>query len=184
MSTMDFHEGATPINIPSPFFQQGLAAMLGPLMPSTDMNRAVGICLQARMWWFHSKLGRKIDHLAYFAFLTANPEAMPPDEAILARMEEIQIHMGMTPSPAVPSWQAHAPRADLGVKAVDGAGRGGGKEGGQDAPYPEHFKSVIEAVTTGKPVPGVRDIPSTVVRQPVSVSPLLAMKVTVSHIYS
>lgn len=155
---------------PFPSSQQGLAAMLGSLLPSADMERATGISVQARVWWFQSKLGQQVDPVAYSAYLSANPSAPRPDPAILARIEEIQVRLGMTSTSSVPSWQAHAPKADLGVKALDGAERGssGGEGGGQEAPYPEHFKAVIEAVTLGKPVPGVREIPSTVIRQPVS----------------
>lgn len=147
--------------------------MLGHVMPSTNMSFAVAKCLQARMWFFHSLLGRKIDHVEYFAYLRDNPSAIPPDEAILVRTEQIQLRMGMTPSPGVgvPAWQENAPKADLGVKARDGAGRGGAEGGGQAAPYPERFNAVIDAVTSGKPVPGVREIPSTVIRQPVSPYP-------------
>jgi hypothetical protein len=64
------------------------------------------------------------------------------------------------------------------VKAADGVAKGEGGGGGEDAPYPEHFKAVIEAVTLGKPVPGIKEIPNTVVRLPVSAS-LFAISVAI-----
>jgi len=143
--------------------------MLGPLLPSTDMSRAASISLQARTWWFGTKQGVAISPESYQSYLAGHPETPTPEPAILARIEDVQRRMGVTGP--VPSWQAHAPKADLRVKAADGAakqGAGGAGGGGDDAPYPEHFKAVIEAVTMGKPVPGIKEIPNTVVRLPVS----------------
>ena len=144
--------------------------MLGPLLPSTDMSRAASISLQARTWWFGTKQGVAISPESYQSYLASHPDTPTPEPAILARIEDVQRRMGVTGP--VPSWQAHAPKADLRVKAADGAAKEGagaeGGGGGDDAPYPEHFKAVIEAVTMGKPVPGIKEIPNTVVRLPVS----------------
>jgi hypothetical protein len=142
--------------------------MLGQLMPSTDMVRATSTSLQARIWWFRSKQGVEISPESYAAHLASHPDASTPEPAILARIEDVQRRMGMTSASAVPSWQVHAPKADLGVKADDASDHGAAGAGDEgDAPYPEHFKAVIEAVTTGKPVPGIKEIPNTVVRLPV-----------------
>lgn len=160
--------------------------MLGPLVPSTDPDRATAISVQARIWWFQGRLDAHVDPAAYAAYLAATPTAAAarPDRLILARIEDIQRRLGMAAAgedggASLPSWQLHAPRADLGVKAVDGAAAGGRGRGddagtgtgtgtGPDAPYPEQFRAVIEAVTSGKPVSGVREIPNTVIRQAVS----------------
>ncbi len=68
----------------------------------------------------------------------------------------------------------------VGAGAGTGAGRGttsstpavagssGGGGGGNGAPYPEQFQAIIEAVTTGKPIAGVKEIPDTVLRPSVS----------------
>ncbi|KAB5582709.1 hypothetical protein GE09DRAFT_1076099 [Coniochaeta sp. 2T2.1] len=156
-------------------FLQGLAAMLGTLLPSSDMSRAASVSLQARIWWFSTKQGVTISPDSYASFLSAHPDTPTPEPAILARIEDVQRRMGVTGGPGnVPSWQAHAPKADLRVKAADGVARdGGGGEG--DAPYPEQFRAVIEAVTQGKPVPGIREIPNTVVRLP-GISPVGKMQ--------
>lgn len=143
--------------------------MLGQLMPSTDMAKATSISLQARIWWFRSKQGIEISPESYAAHLASHPDALTPEPAILARIEDVQRRMGMTNASTVPSWQVHAPKADLRVKADDTPDHGtagAGTDG--DAPYPENFKAVIEAVTTGKPVEGIKEIPNTVVRLPVS----------------
>ncbi|OIW27423.1 hypothetical protein CONLIGDRAFT_633788 [Coniochaeta ligniaria NRRL 30616] len=145
-------------------FLQGLAAMLGTTLPSTDMAHAASISLQARIWWFSTKQGVTMAPDSYTAYLASHPDTPTPEPAILARIEDVQRRMGVTGPSNVPSWQVHAPKADLRVKASDGAAREDGV--GDDAPYPEHFKAVIEAVTQGKPVPGIKEIPNTVVRLP------------------
>lgn len=141
--------------------------MLGTTLPSTDMARAASISLQARIWWFSTKQGVTLTPDSYTAYLSSHPDTHTPEPAILARIEDVQRRMGVTGPSNVPSWQVHAPKADLRVKASDGVAREDG--GGDDAPYPEHFKAVIEAVTHGKPVPGIKEIPNTVVRLPVRV---------------
>ena len=114
--------------------------------------------------------------------------ASRPDRAIVARLEDIQRRMAATAEaeagdgqfaavPAHPAWQSgdRIPKVDLSKKADDGAegAGGGGGEGadGADAPYPAHFQAIFAAVRSGEPVPGVRDIPNTVVRHPVGVDP-------------
>lgn len=143
--------------------------MLGPLLPSTDMARAASTSLQARIWWFSTKQGVLITPDSYSAHLASHPDTSTPEPAILARIEDVQRRMGMKGESNVPSWQVHAPKADLRVKASDGVERGEGGEG--DAPYPEQFRAVIEAVTQGKAVPGIKEIPNTLVRLPVCISP-------------
>lgn len=145
-------------------------------MPSADMQRATATSLQARIWWFRSKQGIEISPDSYTAYLESHPDAATPEPAILARIEDVQRRMGMKSASSLPSWQVHAPRADLGVKAADAMDHLGGAVGDDaDAPYPEHFRAIIEAVTTGKPVEGIKEIPNTVVRLP-GISPVGKMQ--------
>ncbi|KAK0706550.1 hypothetical protein B0T26DRAFT_727057 [Lasiosphaeria miniovina] len=156
-------------------FLQGLVAMLGPVKTNgnaADKERALGITLQARIWWYQSHFGVSIDRAAYEAYELFKASSSGTDAAIIAKIEDIQQRMGQggapPPSPAqamgnLPAWQTQAfQKVDLGKKADDGVS-GSRPDGG--APYPAHFQAIIEAVTTGKPVPGVREIPNTVVRQ-------------------
>ncbi|KAK3946320.1 hypothetical protein QBC46DRAFT_4030 [Diplogelasinospora grovesii] len=152
-------------------FLQGLAAMLGSLCNSLDdpsnRQQALGICLQARIWWYKSRQDIDIDRAAY----ELSRPSLPTDASLLAKLQEIQRRMaGSTapPDPNVPAWMQQAPKIDPTRKADDhdaqGQRRGSGSEG--DAPYPASFQAIIEAVTTGKPVPGIKEIPNTVVRLP------------------
>ena len=156
-------------------FLQGLTAMLGPLSNSFERQKALGVTLQARIWWYKSKFNIDIDRTAYEDFASSRRQvdgaaaaAGPVDSSLLDKMEDIQRRMGSVPdttSGNLPAWMVEAPqKVDLNKKADDGAVRDA-QAGGGNAPYPAHFQAIIEAVTTGKSVPGVREIPNTVVRQ-------------------
>ncbi len=145
-------------------------------------QKALSTTLQARIWWYKSRFNIAIDRPAYEAYCTAGPSTSP-DGSIVAKLEEIQQRMGnagtglglapggaaaaAAPAPAanIPEWQLNAPKVDLSVKAEDG---GPHTHSGDGAPYPENFQALIDAVTSGKPIPGIKEIPDTVVRPPVS----------------
>ena len=159
--------------------------MLGPLSNSFERQKALGITLQARIWWYKSRLGIDIDRAAYEGYCTSGTAAASAvDSSLLVRIGDIQQRMGLAPtsdessSSSLPAWMVEAPqKVDLNKKADDGARSGGGPDRGSgsgngDAPYPAHFQAIIDAVTTGKPVPGVREIPNTVVRQAVRFPPV------------
>ena len=155
--------------------------MLGPLSNTFERQKALGVTLQARIWWYKSKFNVEIDRAAYEDYTsshnqqTQGPTTAPSaiDSALLDKIDDIQRRMGSAPGTAIagnlPAWMVEAPqKVDLNKKADDGAAREAPQSGrGGNAPYPAHFQAIIEAVTTGKTVPGVRDIPNTVVRQEV-----------------
>jgi hypothetical protein len=160
-------------------------ATLGPFLASKDdaftRQKALNTTLQARIWWYKSRFNYDIDRSAYEAYSAAHSSSNP-DASILAKLEDIQQRMGgatpTQPSPdkphapqAVPSWQLNAPKVDASKKADDGALHANTGEG---APYPDNFQALIEAVTMGKPISGIKEIPNTVVRPPVSLSSPLA----------
>jgi hypothetical protein len=156
-------------------------ATLGPsaIGHTNDFTRqkALGTTLQARIWWYKSRFNFDIDRASYEAYSAAHPSSSGPDAAILAKLHEIQQRMsgggsgpsssasGQGPSQGnIPEWQLNAPKVDLSKKADDG---GGHANTGDGAPYPDNFQALIEAVTLGKPIPGIKEIPDTVVRPPV-----------------
>lgn len=153
--------------------------MLGPLSNTFERQKALGVTLQARIWWYKSKFNVEIDRTAYESYITTTTTPHSIDSALLDKIDDIQRRMGTTTTAGsvtgnLPAWMVEAPqKVDLSAKADDGgaAREGGGGGGGSSAPYPAHFQAIIEAVTTGKTVPGVRDIPNTVVRQEVRFPP-------------
>ncbi|KAI1213716.1 uncharacterized protein F4807DRAFT_408813 [Annulohypoxylon truncatum] len=67
------------------------------------------------------------------------------------------------PAPAdvpVPSWQSAAPTAELYIKK-DSSSTDPGKE-----PYPKKFEEIVAFLQSGKPIPGIRQIPDTVIEDP------------------
>jgi len=61
-------------------------------------------------------------------------------------------------------WQVSAPKQELRI-AKDQADH---SQTSADAPYPESFAQIVEAIQTGKPVDGIREIEERIVREPVS----------------
>ncbi|KAK4101024.1 hypothetical protein N658DRAFT_449929 [Parathielavia hyrcaniae] len=171
-------------------FLQGLMATLGPSLLTNAGNgfnrqKALSTTLQARIWWYKSRFNTDIDRASYEAYVASRPlSEKSPDASILAKLEEIQQRMGggVPPSSAggsgqdIPAWQLNAPKVDLSKKADDGASHHANANAGDSAPpYPENFQALIEAVTTGKPIPGIKEIADTVVRPP-GVTPFGKMK--------
>ncbi|KAK4237642.1 hypothetical protein C8A03DRAFT_44525 [Achaetomium macrosporum] len=166
-------------------FLQGLMATLGPtlLNKSNDgfmRQKALGTTLQARIWWYKSRFDLDIDRISYEAYSTSHPSTSP-DGAILAKLEEIQQRMGLgasssssttgqTQTQNIPAWQLNAPKVDLSKKADDRA-----SHTGDGAPYPSDFEALVEAITTGKPVPNTKKIPDTIIRPP-GITPFGKMK--------
>jgi hypothetical protein len=62
-------------------------------------------------------------------------------------------------------WQKAAPKTDLYIDRKAAAAQ----SGSEDQPnYPMGFAEMIKLIQEGKPVPGIRQIPNTIVRDPVS----------------
>lgn len=69
------------------------------------------------------------------------------------------------PTPVMPSSPANTPVQGLPMAAATGAVAPGAAEDG-DAPYPKSFAEVVELITLGKPIPGIKEIPDTVLAEP------------------
>ncbi|KAI3320719.1 hypothetical protein HD806DRAFT_505951 [Xylariaceae sp. AK1471] len=64
--------------------------------------------------------------------------------------------------PSVPSWQREAPKAELYVPK-----NGGPSNADKEAlPYPKKFEDIVKFLETGQTIPGIRQIPDTVIDDP------------------
>ncbi|OHE99251.1 hypothetical protein CORC01_05532 [Colletotrichum orchidophilum] len=63
-----------------------------------------------------------------------------------------------------PSWQAAAPKVDLFVERKAPSQAGAPGQGGDEPAYPMGFAQMLEMIQKGIPIPGIRQIPDTVVR--------------------
>ncbi|KAI0163006.1 hypothetical protein BJ166DRAFT_283036 [Pestalotiopsis sp. NC0098] len=153
-------------------FQSQLATAL---LSSSNLS-PVQIALQCRLKRFEGKVGIKIDAAKYEAY-RAQPDRPPVDvvpqvileqealyEPDVSKRMYASIVNGGQPSQDgqdqdLPSWQRSAPKAALYVNKGDaGAGDGSDKE-----PYPKKFEEILAFLQTGKEIPGIVQIPDTVI---------------------
>lgn len=125
----------------------------------------------ARIFYYAQRLGVTIDFTAYQAWLSQHPDHQPPDilpDSYLARNSRSQD--AVAESASLP-WQQAAPKDDLFIDKKAAA-----SQSQEDQPsYPMAFAEMLKLLQEGKPVPGIRQIPNTVVRDPVSASLLIIL---------
>ncbi|KAJ5482415.1 hypothetical protein N7475_001227 [Penicillium sp. IBT 31633x] len=126
-----------------PEFANGLSIILGhPDTPATavEMNRDDDLVLQAKCFFFSRKenLAPAIDFAAFKSWLASRTTESP------------------VPSNIADSYQI--PTESLSEKTISGL------EGSitSEPAYPSSFAHIVELITTGQPIPGIEDIPDTV----------------------
>ncbi|KAH7089462.1 hypothetical protein FB567DRAFT_439177 [Paraphoma chrysanthemicola] len=124
-------------------FQSGLSAILGS---NSTPEQAAELALRARCFYYARKFNINIDFDGYKAY--RNARGRPP--------------------PTPPTLNGTQPLLDTAaVPASSGEGEGGIMPAPADAseppaPYPTSFAHIVELITSGQPVPGIKEIPSTV----------------------
>ncbi|KAI1381135.1 hypothetical protein F4677DRAFT_117853 [Hypoxylon crocopeplum] len=166
------------------FTQQLSSALSNAQSSGLDLSETA---LQARIQRFEQQTQIKIDGDAYAQWLAHNNQqppriisehivaeeaiAMPnPEDRNLAHLLVelgdplgqlgLQYHEPQLAAAPVPSWQSAAPTAQLYIEK-DQAATDPNKE-----PYPKKFEEIVEFLQTGKPIPGIREIPDTVIEDP------------------
>ncbi|RSL97361.1 hypothetical protein CEP52_010957 [Fusarium oligoseptatum] len=133
-------------------FMSGLYAILGEPGQQNPQASLADMAIHARAW------------------LASNPDHTPPD--VLPEEYRRRDGANASPPPAL-DWQKAAPKADLYIDRKAAAAQ----TGSEDQPnYPMGFAEMIKLLKEGKPVPGIRQIPNTIVRDP-SVKPVGARAV-------
>lgn len=121
------------------------------------------MAIHARIFYYTQRIGVSIDFAAYQAWLAAHkehaaPNILPPEYLAGGRGGG-----GGEAATPVLDWQKAAPKADLYVDKAAAAAAAG------DQPsYPMAFAEMIKLLQEGKEVPGIRQIPNTIIRDPVS----------------
>jgi hypothetical protein len=117
-------------------FQAGLVAILGS---NSTPEQATELTLRARCFYYARKCNVNIDFDGYKAFRDSRPTepVQPPNGSktpVASQCDE-------TPAaaPALTSSQSE-----------------------QEAPYPTSFAHIVELISTGQPIPGIKEIPNTV----------------------
>ncbi|MCJ1477291.1 hypothetical protein MMC13_005962 [Lambiella insularis] len=127
-----------------PEFQHGLRAILGP-PPSP--SQAEQLTLRARCFYYSRKHNTPpIDFDAYRDWHArhGSPVQSAPDGPA---------HQAATSTDTAPT---------LRTPGLPGKDAPPAAEGEPPAPYPVSFNQIVELITTGRPVPGIKEIPDTV----------------------
>ncbi|KAI5466936.1 hypothetical protein BGZ63DRAFT_369939 [Mariannaea sp. PMI_226] len=148
-------------------FMTGLHAILGEPGQSSFQGSLIDIATHARVFYYNKQIGVSINFMRYQDWLAKRPDYHPPN--VLPEEYYRQ------PETAAPSdgaqlfeWQQAAPKTELYVdrNAADA------QASADDGPnYPMGFAEMLKLIQEGKPVPGIRQIPNTIIRDP-SVKPI------------
>lgn len=121
------------------------------------------MAIHARIFYYAQRIGVQVDFAKYTAWLSNNPNhkapQVLPEEYLTAKSE-----------PLLP-WQQAAPKTDLYVDRKAAAAEDASRAGGEPS-YPMAFAEMLKLLQEGKPIPGIRQIPNTIARDPVRLYPL------------
>ncbi|KAK2605910.1 hypothetical protein QQS21_003636 [Conoideocrella luteorostrata] len=144
-------------------FLSGLSAILGP--PDSSNGSPADMAIHARIFYYAQRIGVQIDFAYYKNWLAKHTDHLPPqvlpEEYLSSKVE-----------PLLP-WQQAAPKADLYVdrKAAADAAAPSATSGDGQPSYPMGFAEMLKLLQEGKEIPGIRQIPNTVARDP-SIKPV------------
>ncbi|CAG7556704.1 unnamed protein product [Fusarium equiseti] len=141
-------------------FMSGLHAILGEPNQQTPQTSLEDMTTHARIFYYAQRIGVNIDFGAYKTWLASKPDHQPPD--VLPEEYRQRDETNAASTPAL-DWQKAAPKTDLYIDKKAAAAQ----SGLQDQPnYPMGFAEMIKLIQEGKPVPGIRQIPNTIIRDP------------------
>ncbi|KAH7015301.1 hypothetical protein EDB80DRAFT_864715 [Ilyonectria destructans] len=150
-------------------FMSGLYAILGEPGKQNPGASLADMAIHARVFYYAQRIGVPIDFARYQAWVAQQPDRQPPD----VLPEEYHRRGSSTQDPQAEAldWQQAAPKADLYVDRKAAA-----QSAGDQPNYPMGFAEMLRLLQEGKPVPGIRQIPNTIIRDP-SVKPVGARAV-------
>lgn len=164
-------------------FQSGLSAILGPASTPTDgasttangaSTRTTELTLRARCFYYARKFDTPVDFAAYSSWRAGRHdwELAPLELAVPApgieSSEPVTPERGAAGSAGITpdregAADESAANGSPGMRAVDSTGAG------QQEPYangdetqPSSFAEVMQLIQSGKPIPGIKDIPNTI----------------------
>lgn len=116
-------------------FQRGLQSILSSSSAGEQRGHLIN---RAKCFYFSKKQGMKVDFAAYCSWIEQRKKALSGPN-------------GQNPE-------------SLGLSThLNDAQRGSAPGSGEPpAPYPTTFSQIVELISTGQPIPGIKDIPATV----------------------
>ncbi|TVY22661.1 hypothetical protein LHYA1_G008363 [Lachnellula hyalina] len=127
-------------------FQGGLSAILGP---NPSPSQLEDLTLRAQCFYLSRKRSTPIDFDAYKTYLSTK---QPPTPISNSKEPPTQTARQTTSENIPPS----TTEDDMSITKTPPAQPNG------DAPYPPTFKQIVELIQSGAPIPGIMDIPDTV----------------------
>ncbi|EGX43480.1 hypothetical protein AOL_s00215g216 [Orbilia oligospora ATCC 24927] len=132
-----------------PEFQSGLTQILST---TTDPVQVRHLTRQAKCFFYSRKISRPISFPIYSAWLDREENSAPrcrsPSCEVGPPLDPTPIESGSKSNPSIPS--------DTPTDSTAGDPNGDDK-----TPYPTSFAQIVELITSGKPIPGIREIPNT-----------------------
>lgn len=106
------------------------------------------------------KFNTQVDFDAYKAYRASVPSpSQVPTTAPNGLASAVDLPATPSPSQTPPPGIASGPAPTSAPTSAPEASSGGGQ---QEAPYPTSFAHIVELITTGQPIPGIKEIPPTV----------------------
>ncbi|EFQ30025.1 uncharacterized protein GLRG_05169 [Colletotrichum graminicola M1.001] len=174
-------------------FMSGLNAILGDPNTENPRGSPSDLAIHARIFYYAQRIGVAIDFARYQDWIARHPAHTPPDilpeeykardtrdaasaddiPGLTSKLGDLSTGKGkekaadadvVAASESTPSWQAAAPKADLYVERKPPSQADAPSPGGDEPAYPIGFAQMLEMIQKGIPIPGIRQIPDTVVR--------------------
>lgn len=121
--------------------QGGLSAIIGSI---TSLSQIQELTVRAKCFYFSRKKSTPIDFDAYNAYLSTQTSSCKPSETSAQPLSTVQIQ-------PLAYHQADLPPAAAATDA--------GQSVGDKAPYPQSFAQIVDLITSGQPIPGIKEIP-------------------------
>lgn len=146
-------------------FQGGLRAILGPVQ---DPSQIEHLTLRAKCYYYARKAGLPVDFDGYKQWI----ESGRVSSGSINGINNAATPLDFTPEDTIP------PTATTTTTAtIDSGLAGDGGAGGLDtAPRPASFAEICEMIAEGKPIPGIKDIPDTILEGQASESAAVKRK--------
>ncbi|KAF3921397.1 hypothetical protein ABW21_db0200391 [Orbilia brochopaga] len=134
-----------------PEFQSGLNQILAA---ATEPSRVRELTRQAKCFFYARKIGRPISFPLYAAWLDREESSAAPRRRSPSRDHELGPPLDPTPIDSISrvSTATDTPTTTVSSNASSADG----------TPYPTSFAQIVELITSGKPIPGIREIPNTI----------------------
>ncbi|KAH9882740.1 hypothetical protein J1614_000105 [Plenodomus biglobosus] len=141
-------------------FQSGLSAILGT---NSTPEQATELALRARCFYYSRKYNTTIDFESYKSYRAAHNRPPPPPPSTNGSIApSILDTLPVTDDVPVTSVNIQPTATTTAPAPVPAPAPAPAAASEQPAPYPTSFAHIVELISTGKPVPGIKEIPPTV----------------------